>query len=135
MLSRVEEVFSGSGSRVDDLEELVLIVNVRRTLCYSDNQSIIIVPLPPPDASKPRRIETTDAQRSKVIMLFELGFTYAEIVARTGVKKTNCSHIVQRDKERWKPGSLIPYTASAPRSGRPKKFSKRQKRYLISLAK
>lgn len=58
-------------------------------------------PPPPPDATKTRHlVETSDAQRSKVITLFELGFTYTEIVAKTGVKKTTCWHIVQRDKEK-----------------------------------
>ncbi|KAH8145963.1 uncharacterized protein LAJ45_10105 [Morchella importuna] len=95
----------------------------------------MIVPQSPPKIKQRLRVETNDAQRSKVITLFELGLTYSEIVERTGLKKTTCWNIVKRDKERRVPGCLTPYTASAPRSGRPEKLNRREKRYLISLAK
>ncbi|KAH8144913.1 uncharacterized protein LAJ45_11034 [Morchella importuna] len=47
-----------------------------------------------------------------VITLYEVGLTYNEIEERTGVKRSTCWNIVKRDKDRRKPGSLTPYTAS-----------------------
>lgn len=96
----------------------------------------------PPKTKEPKkakevkvRKETTEAQRAQVITFREVGLSYAKIAERTGIPKTTCFDIVKRDQEHRKEGELTPYTASAPRSGRPEKLTRREKRHLISIAK
>lgn len=96
-------------------------------------------PKKPPKLKKPaaprKRQETTEVQRAQVITLRGVGLSYAKIAEKTGIKKTTCFDIVKRDEERREPDTKTPYTASAPRSGRPLKMTRRQRRYLIHLAK
>lgn len=82
-----------------------------------------------------KRKETTESQRAQVITLREEGYSYVKIAERTGVKRSTCFDIVKRDKERREPGNPTPYTASAPRSGRPEKLNRRERRHLIYLTK
>lgn len=81
------------------------------------------------------RKEMIEAQRVQVITFREVILSYAKIAERTRVPKTTCFDIVKRDQERRKEGELTPYTTSAPRSGRPEKLTRREKRHLISIAK
>lgn len=59
---------------------------------------------------------------------------YIKTAERTRVPKTHCFEIIKQDQERWVEGQLTSYTASTFGSGRPKKFTRQEKRNFIGVA-
>ena len=79
-----------------------------------------------PSDQKPKRKQTTEAERAAILALRRAGLSYSQISAQEGHKRPTVQKICERAKQH--PENPLKLQ---PRSGRPPKLSKRRERALI----